>query len=330
MIAFVACSNGLGHIKRIILISNYIFNNYGITCNVFAPKKKFDYIIKILRKQKDITYTPKLIDFDTETSMESWENSSSQNWKQTIPSLDSFKLVISDNLLEILDLRPDAIISASFFWSHVFSNKDLKQKTQKLIEKYNPIVIGNKYLSLEPFYKNFNGIGFCISKKQPDYFEKKNLLVAAGKDGSDDKLVIDLITYFSSNKPSSINYIFLEPRLFNESLPKYFKKADFTAKMYKSVLISVIRPGLGTITDCLNHGVYILSSANFKNIELSQNALNLKKLGLGDIFNNMFQLEKLIINFKEIRTSFRRNLSQIDFSGTEQTGDLINKFYNEK
>jgi len=330
MIAFISCSNGLGHIKRIILISNYLNKTYGLKSSIYAPKIKFNHLIGILLKQNDIQYIPELIDFDTNTKIENWKNGTQGNWKNKIQDLNRFKLVISDNLIEILDLRSDAIISASFFWSHIFSNKDLKQKTQKLIEKYNPIVIGNKYMSLDPFYKNFNGIGFCISKKQPYYFEKKNLLVSAGKDGSDDKLVIDLITYFSTNKPSNINNIFLEPRMFNESLPKYFRKADFTAEMYKSVLISVIRPGLGTITDCLNHGIYILSSANFKNIELSQNALNLKELGLGDIFNNMFQLEKLIVNFKEERTSFRRNLSQIDFSGTEQMGDLINKFYSEK
>lgn len=330
MIAFISCSNGLGHIKRIVLVCNYLNKVHGLKTAIYAPKLKFNQIIEILHKQKDIGYIPELIDFDTQTKINDWENGTYKNWKNKIQQLERFKLVVSDNLLEILDLRSDAIISASFFWNQIIDDKSLNKKSKNLIVKYNPIVIGNKYLSIKPLSNNFFGIGFCVSKKESSYIEKKNLLLSAGNDGSDDEFINNLVAYSSAVKPKNIDYIFLEPRIFRESLPKYFRKADFTAEMYKSVLISVIRPGLGTITDCLNHGIYILSSANFKNIELSQNALNLKKLGLGDIFDNVFQLEKLIINFKEKRTSFRRNLSQIDFSGTEQMGDLINKFYSEK
>ena len=330
MIAFISCSNGLGHIKRIILVCNYLNKTYGFKSTIYAPKLKFNHMIGILLRQNDIQYIPELIVFDTNTKIENWKNGTYSDWKKKIQDLDRFKLVISDNLLEILDLRSDAIISASFFWSHIVSDQDLKQKNQKLIEKYNPIVIGNKYMSLDPLYKNFNGIGFCVSKKQPDYFEKKNLLVSAGKDGSDDKLIKDIVTYFSANKPSNINSIFLEPRMFNESLPEYFKKADFTLEMYKSVLIAVIRPGLGTITDCLNHGIYILSSANFKNKELSENAFNLKKLGLGDVFRNILQLEDLINGFENFKDNFKQNLTSVDFHGTEQFGDILNKLHSEK
>lgn len=331
MIAFIACSNGLGHIKRIIYICNYLFYAYELKSTIYAPKLKFDHISKILLNQNEIHYLPELVDFDTETSISNWENYTHKNWLSKIQNINEFKLVVSDNLLEILKLRPDAIITASFFWNQIVNNDKLNRETEELLIKYKPVVIGNKYLTLKTSIQNFYGIGFCISIKYNNSIAiKKNLLISGGKDGSDDDFICEVLDYLVLNKPKNIENIFLEPRIFKKTLPKYFKKADFTNKMYESVLISVIRPGLGTITDCLNHGIYILSSTNFKNIELSQNALNLKKLGIGDIFNNMFQLEKLIVDFQVEKTSFIRKLSQIDFSGTEQLGDLINKFYNEK
>jgi hypothetical protein len=330
MIAFVACSNGLGHIKRIITICNYIYSNYGITGTVFAPKKKFDHLTKILKKQKDIIYIPKLIDFDTETSIDSWGNSSSKNWKQTIPSLESFKLVVSDNLLEILELRSDAIILASFFWDQIVIKNDLTTKRKNLIKKYNPLIIGNKYLSLTPKTKNYRGVGFCLAKRQLSHKTKKNLLISGGKDGSDDKLINEIVKYFINNKPSSIDYILLEPRLFNISMPKYFKKADFSSDMYNSIIMAIIRPGLGTVTDCLNHQAFILSFKNFNNYELNQNIRNLKKLGVGDVFENMLELSLIIEKFGLKKNIFYENLSKIDFNGTKQTSEIIYKIYCEK
>ena len=48
------------------------------------------------------------------------------------------------------------------------------------------------------------------------------------------------------------------------------------------------------------------------------------------MFRNTLQLEDLINGFENFKDNFKQNLTSVDFHGTEQFGDILNKLYSEK
>ena len=62
-----------------------------------------------------ITNIPRLIDFDSKTSSQYYLSEEIFDLKDSLKKLKEFKLVISDNLIEVLEFRPDAIILGHFF-----------------------------------------------------------------------------------------------------------------------------------------------------------------------------------------------------------------------
>ena len=57
---------------------------------------------------------PKLQDFATQTNIKTYERDTINDWLQNLPSLDGFDIVVSDNLIEVLEIRPDAWLSGTF------------------------------------------------------------------------------------------------------------------------------------------------------------------------------------------------------------------------
>ena len=54
--------------------------------------------------------------------------------------------------------------------------------------------------------------------------------------------------------------------------------------MYKQIKVALIKPGFGTIHDCLERGIPIISFLAGKNKEFSFNARILKKNNIGEYF----------------------------------------------
>ena len=84
------------------------------------------------------------------------------------------------------------------------------------------------------------------------------------------------------------NPIYLEPRYYNNKLKKYnIHKADYDDKMYQKVAIAIIKPGLGTITDCLLRGITIVTYTRGQNKEFTENAKILEDNNIGINFSNL-------------------------------------------
>ncbi len=136
--ALIACSNGLGHFRRIFILAKVLANKK-VKVTIFAPLR---YIL-VFNKSNCTSTSITMVDFDTQTSAINWTNGNEQNWYKLLPDLSEFDIVVSDNLIEILKVRHDAWLLGSFFWHESIYRlpKKLIKESRELLLEYKPRMI---------------------------------------------------------------------------------------------------------------------------------------------------------------------------------------------
>ena len=328
MIAFIICTNGYGHLRRSLLISNELYKKYNVESTFFFPKKKFKDFTKSFIKNRSNFKLPELIDFSTETSIINWKEKRATNWTKKELNLDNYSLIVSDNLVETLEFDKKTVIIGSFLWHHQFNDKEIFDNSELILAKYNPLIISNKYFTPDYMfnYKNNIKVGFNYIKPKNISVNKKSILIANGKEKNDDDRIVELINLLNHRKNNNFESIFLEPRLYSDKLSPIFKKADFDEKMYSKISHAIIRPGLGTITDCISNNVKIISYDNWEINELNFNIKCLDKINLIDVFENNNEIVRFLEN---INFNLKSHIKEIDFNGSEETAEIIFNYLNE-
>ena len=176
-------------------------------------------------------------------------------------------------------------------------------------------------------YKNNIKVGFNYMKPNQNTEIKKSILIANGKEEKDDDRAIELINLLNLRQNNNFESVFLEPRLYNDKLSPIFKKADFDEKMYSKISHAIIRPGLGTITDCISNDVRIISYDNWEINELNFNIECLDKINLIDVFENNNEIVRFLNSINFNLKSY--NTKEIDFNGSEETAKIIFDYLNE-
>ena len=152
-VALIACSNGYGHLRRLLLLSRAL-NKVSLESVLFAPLAS----VERLATTEGISI-PEIVDFDSGTTISSWLNGSATNWYQYLPDLKEYDMVVSDNLIEILLVRPDAWLSGSFFWHEALEQfpEDLKNQSEALLRKYQPRILSSRMFTSEKLKDNKKG-----------------------------------------------------------------------------------------------------------------------------------------------------------------------------
>ncbi len=141
-IAIIASDNGIGHIKRSIILANKLASIYKKTKFIFFADQS-----KIIKLKNEI----KLIDnIQFKNYSPNIENllrlkNPFNNILSSLPDLKNYHIVISDNLPEVLLKNTNTILFANFLWSNVYGNQKKKYqlKIKNLLEKYKPITFQN-------------------------------------------------------------------------------------------------------------------------------------------------------------------------------------------
>ena len=322
-VALIACSNGYGHTRRILSIYMEL-KKKNIGATIFAKKKILNDLIKIYNLE-----TPIFNDFDSCTQIENLVSGSAIDWENKLPSIKKFKIIISDNLPDILNLRYDAILSGSFFWHMALKNihPKIKKKHEYLISKYKPTMISSNLFTPNYIEKKTHlyKVGlFKFRNIKIKTQNKQNLLISFGSNNK--KINYEKILNIISNDQQINNQfkkILIEPALFKNNMPKNFIKATYDNKMYESLKLALVRPGIGTLTDLLHHKIKIISFYEKNNSEMSFNAKVLRENNLGININNLNNLSK-IIKFANSNNKLKNN-NTINFDGAKQTVKFILK-----
>ena len=307
-ISLVPCNNGLGHIRRLTFLANKIPNN----------KKIFFFIDK--KKQKIFKLKKKII--------KKYVKSNSFNYIENIFKNISFKnskIIISDNLIHKKFALKKTILFANFFWEEILNKnkKNLKILKNKNIKIFSNYLFSNIQQNIK--IKKVGFFGKFKSSKTSD-----SILIGTGSAKSKllKKFKENLIKIIKKNKFEK-KKIYLDPSIYTKNLRQYsVVKATYTKKMYSKISFAMIKPGLGTVEECLKRGIPILPIMINENKEFAFNAQILKKKKLGFIFQNLNQSVNFINkNFRNIvfLRKFKKKCKNLKWSGENELLIHLNK-----
>ncbi len=264
-LAFFVCSNGLGHFSRVLKISKYLTSVYDV--DIYCEKFQHDKF-KPNSNAKFIFYQLSNIKWDEALTTNQVDSERYHKWCALYgPASLKYDIVISDNIVGLLRYRTDIILSGSFLWKDVFYSKFKENKITEfdteLIEKFNPLILTNKYVETGSLkmYNNKKGFGWgCDIKKNSTWDVSKKIVLA---------------------KPS-LNYLDSYNNFLNkiDSLNLNFKIETSVHKTANCTFI--IRPGVGMLTHCIENNIPIVALYDTNDsTEIIELAKRVDSLGIG-------------------------------------------------
>lgn len=342
-IGVLVCSNGLGHIRRIVQI---IYNlqkelkNFKIDIFFDFEKKRYLKGWKLFEK----LCSNEKVFFKNFNPFPHWPEDFKNfnvnellNWHKEIVFLKNYDYVISDNFLEPLLYNKKTIISGSFLWHHIYfdafgNNGKIKNYfdfCNEILEKYNPKIIVNKYF-FYPALKNYpetikigmlKSIKRNVKKKREGRYGVLFSFSASAFFNSEFEKIL------TENKKFKI--------YFDKRMKEKFEKSNFKVFSYEKNSFSKIHgilgfAGIGTITESIGTQtpLFVLPS---KNPELVHNSIILEKLNVGRRISSVKEGLEGILEFykRENYKKYLRSLKKLDKNGLEETLKFIKKFIRE-
>ena len=103
--------------------------------------------------------------------------------------------------------------------------------------------------------------------------------------------------------------------------------------MYQKVAIAIIKPGLGTITDCLLRGITIVTYTRGQNKEFTENAKILEDNNIGINFSNLasaIDFSLSVIKDKNFLKNRFEKARDLRWNGEKEVIRIIEKTFNNK
>lgn len=242
-IAFYCCSNGLGHFKRITEIVKYLKDDFDIT--IYCTENQKNTIGEV----SNVRYTYYTLDnIRWDIVLDGKANQMFDTYSKWLsiygPTTSDYDLVVSDNIVGLLEYRSDIILMGSFLWKDVLKSKlgenIISSKDEELLIKYNPILLTNKYVETQSVKSYTNKIQFGFGCEQ-------RMQVAAE---------IDKTIWQAPSLTYSSKYAKFIDRLSQEE-ELNLGITDNLSYIYNVRIIA--RPGVGTITHCVEHYIPLVA-----------------------------------------------------------------------
>ncbi len=322
-VAIFSCDNGYGHARRSILVGRYLAKK-GFDVTVFVT---FDAIHRFTKLFSDLQNV-RFKEFQPETKRYLHENRIYENnpFEKFKNSIWDFDYVISDNLPEILIYRSDAFLSGSFLWHQITKeiDNDYRNNLKELFLINKVKIFAPKFFSMPDLSKELEVLECGLV--MPDRVisaQKGNLLISGGKTKNINEQLIKLIEILIQNTDAQMLFktIYLDEDLYNDRYKNLgFEKANFSAEMYSTLSVAIIRPGIGTITECIANRVYILTIDESTNDEITYNTNQIRKLGIGE----RFDIDTLLkFNYENWVSINHQQFEKINLSGAEDVYNYL-------
>lgn len=294
-LAILVSANGYGHIRRQILIASELLkqnSNLHVKFAVtVAQFQRFKLEIENLssRASAVVGVTEDSVRWHhdpsnyTETNLNGWES----ELKGT-PALINADFVMSDNLVGVLETRPDTVLSGSFLWhevisAHAISNtacRKFVEREIKLLQTHCPRMICNADLATPAVLSLTNPVlmPWMVEELSESQLatqvlqggsQRSAILVHGGGTRTLDTRVRAIAELLRVN--GHVVYTDLE----DDSM--CFDYQDSTWQQLGAV---ICRPGVGTATECVKWGIPIVLIHDSANVEAEFVAARLKKLEL--------------------------------------------------
>lgn len=283
-IAFILCDNGLGHVRRAAaVVAELRRASPEAEVAVFAdPHRCARFGLAVTEPFLTGTTAQRLIAGEPAAC----------RWDERLPDLSRFDRVVSDNLVEALAVRPDAVLMGSFLWHLALPGAApaFRRRARELLLRHRPTLLGTApFVSEEArSLTRFQDIGFVVPPGMTPRFDAPKasggLLIASGKGGGVQDEIRDLLEALARGPRPGFEVVHVEPDCLPARAPEWMRPADFSPRMYRAVDAAVIRPGMGTVTDALAAGARLYGFAEPGNEEMGDNLRAIETLGVGRAF----------------------------------------------
>ncbi len=304
----VVCPNGLGHFKRVLGVFYALRQmkpglEMGLIASAFAEKR-----LKNWYKNKNLSLR-RFYFAEEEKGVrwalkpEAYRDGSLLSWERQLAGLSELakaRLVLSDNLTAVLKFRPDAVLSGNFLWSDVLEHaypeeeavRQFVEQERRLLHKHRPIMLGVEQLVMPSVKAQTRWKGFGFFAQEPRRLPGEGNVRLAGQNrpriailggGTDAAQPFLLQAVWDLAKAGKYD-LFLSEKLLCETRAKQLKNVysfGFSSKDFESCQLVVCRPGVGTITDCVQAGTPLLAVYEPGNVEMRHLAGQVERLGLG-------------------------------------------------
>lgn len=325
-IALVACSNGYGHVRRMLILS-IALDRMGVQSVIFAPKESVENLCKIFKIPTKIN----VVDFRHGGEHKEWNIKFGT--KNNFPLLDNYDLIICDNLVSILIPYPNAWLSGSFFWHRSMQNfpKDRVSFLDKLLKRLKPKMITTALFIPDYLAEDTNLIKvglYVYGENKEKKISNRDILISCGCGGDVEKETKTLIEWISRGKKHMNLQVWVEPKMYEKSMPAWILPATYSHDMYSKLGAAIIRPGVGTITDALFYSTRLFMFHELGNSEMKNNAAAIEKAGLGEISQTPLEAWNMALEYltnSEAQETQFRLVSDLNFNGGNEAAKIIAK-----
>ena len=157
--------------------------------------------------------------------------------------------------------------------------------------------------------------------------EKRNLLISGGNTLQANKIFTEYVQFILENKPKGIDLIFLDKKIFPKKCQSWVKEGSFDRKMFESLIGCICRPGIGTITDCIQYGIKIFTLHEKDNLEMLNNSRVLSKLSLGEIISEKSSFITQIEDYCNDQQKYITHIKKCKSINLEGPLDISNYFF---
>lgn len=346
-ISFFVCSNGYGHLKRVLLVvSNILRIKPDQAINIFCTEEHRVFA------QREINFVgDRGINFDTSLSVNevSWLNSSTMKFTQYQQWADDFlansifqssALVVSDNHVLPARMHRNAMLMGSFLWhdATLITSPDIeiirKEEIEYLLE-HKPELICVRDMVMPGIVSQTSPIKmpwFCSKYEgKRGKTRKKRFLVTGGGTELINDTLLKVIDFVSQFNPEVL--FFLDSKLFRKATFKNRENIqlfEFEDDHFASLSGVICRPGVGVLTDCVRFNLPAIVLNDGYNLEIQHNADCVNYLEIGksiDIHNTSVETISTnvsnLINNTIYLNKFTNELKDIKGGGALQAAHII-------
>ena len=286
-VALIACSNGLGHVRRMILLALQL-QERGVEPTLFAPAKSIERFRNYSLNLNSIQTEEHVAALDRETLCGTYGWSWLDKWQTSTQCFDAYDVVVSDNSPEFLAIRPDTIISGNFLWHQICAEIDKAHHgfLSQLFARHRPTMI--TYGGFSQVVRTEGLREISVSILQPNFTafstERKGVLISCGTGGAAQQLFNrEIRTMLNDRSIDPEIEFFVEPSISGD-LDGFYQVADFSEEMFLHIGCAITRPGFGIISECMRFGIRIFSLYEKDNLEMIRSAEIIARLQVGEDF----------------------------------------------
>lgn len=326
-VALIACSNGLGHTWRLLVLSKALrARDWHVT--LLAPAAA---VRRMADAGLNLGRGVEVVDFSTETTAARVRSNdpTAVDWPTRLPELADFDVVVSDNLPEILEIRPDCVLSGHFLWHLALTEvaSEYFRRCEALLTSRRPRMIATGLFVSGPLAERveLHRVGLFGTRRNRTA-PKRDVLVSCGTGGQAVEQTRVFTETLARRQHAPFRRIHLDPLLVPDGTPSWIVPADYSVGMYDSVEAIVCRPGTGTVTEGLLSGARIFCFYEMGNLEMASIAANLDAAGVGENCGDPMSAWKKAVAFaksSDAKTRHGAVVNRVEADGHIAAADLL-------